>query len=87
MLYKKIFSNKLDLFWTRTLFLYHVQYLPCQIKTILNYLKISLDKGTACLKNVNNRWNTNISFYLETSDGQNSNLYLNVVQFFNTSIN
>ena len=39
------------------------------------------------LKNVNNCWDTNISFYLETSGGQNSNLYLNVVHFLNTSAN
>ncbi len=34
------------------------------------------------LKNVNNCFNTNISSYLETSGGQSSNLYLNVVHFF-----
>jgi hypothetical protein len=39
------------------------------------------------LKNVNNCWNTNISFYLETSSGQSYNLFLNVVHFFNTSVN
>ncbi len=39
------------------------------------------------LKNVNNCLNTNISSYLETSGGQSSNLYLNVVHFFNTSLN
>jgi hypothetical protein len=33
------------------------------------------------LKNVNNCLNTNISFYLETSGGQGSNLYLNFVHF------
>jgi hypothetical protein len=38
-------------------------------------------------KNVNNFWNTNISFYLETSGGQNSNQCLNVVQFFNDIVN
>jgi hypothetical protein len=38
------------------------------------------------LENVNNCWNTNVSFYLETSDGQNSNLYLNVIHFFTTSV-
>jgi hypothetical protein len=38
-------------------------------------------------KNVNNCWNTNISFYLETSGGQNSNLYINVAHFFNISVN
>jgi hypothetical protein len=39
------------------------------------------------LKNVNNCLNTNIHSYLETSGGQSSNLYLNVVHFFNTSVN
>ncbi len=39
------------------------------------------------LKNVNNYLNTNIYSYLETSSGQSSNLYLNVVQFFNNSVN
>ncbi len=39
------------------------------------------------LKNVKNCLNTNIYSYLETSDGQNSNLYFYVVHFFNTSVN
>jgi hypothetical protein len=39
------------------------------------------------LKNVNNCWNTKISFNLETSGGQSFNIYLNVVHFFNTSVN
>jgi hypothetical protein len=39
------------------------------------------------IKNVNNCWNINISFYLETSGGQNSNLYLIVVYIFNTIVN
>jgi hypothetical protein len=39
------------------------------------------------LKNENNYLNTNIYSYLEISGGQSSNLYLNVVQFFNTSVN
>ncbi len=34
------------------------------------------------LKNVNNCMNTNIYSYLETSGGQISNPYLNVVHFF-----
>ncbi len=38
------------------------------------------------LKIVNNCLNTNINSYLETSGGQRSNLYLNVVNFFNTSV-
>ncbi len=36
------------------------------------------------LKNVNNWLNTNIYSYLETSGGQSSNPYLNVVHFLNT---
>jgi hypothetical protein len=39
------------------------------------------------LKYVYNWLNTNIYSYLETSGGQSSNLYLNVVHFFNTSVN
>ncbi len=38
------------------------------------------------LKNVNNCLNTNIYSYLETSGGQSYNLYLNVVHFFNNSV-
>jgi hypothetical protein len=39
------------------------------------------------LKNVNNSWNSNIYSYLETSVGQSYYLYVNVVHFFNTSVN
>ncbi len=39
------------------------------------------------LKNVNNCLNSNIYSYIETSGGQSSNLNLNVVHFFNTSVN
>jgi len=39
------------------------------------------------LKSVNNCLNTNIYSYLETSGGKSSNTYLNVVHFFNTSVN
>ncbi len=39
------------------------------------------------LKNVNNCWNTNIYSYLETSGGESFNIYLNVVHFFNISVN
>ena len=39
------------------------------------------------LKKVNNCLNANIYSYLETTGGQSSNLYLNVVHFFNTSVN
>ncbi len=58
-----------------------------------NYKKINfikLDKLTMeqhALQNVSICLNTNIYSYLETSGGQSSNLYLNVVHFFNTSVN
>ncbi len=39
------------------------------------------------LENVNNCLNTNIYSYLDTSGGQSSNLFLNVVRFFNASVN
>ncbi len=39
------------------------------------------------LKNVNICLNLNIYYYLETSGGQSTNLYLNVDHFFNTSVN
>jgi hypothetical protein len=39
------------------------------------------------LKNLCNCWNTNISSYLETSGGQSSDPYLNLIHFFNTSVN
>jgi hypothetical protein len=42
--------------------------------------------GTECFKNVNNYMNTNIYSYLETCGGQSSNLYFNIVHFFNTSV-
>jgi hypothetical protein len=38
------------------------------------------------LKNVKNCLNTNICYYLETSGGQISNPYLNIVIFFNTRV-
>jgi hypothetical protein len=37
-------------------------------------------------KNVSNCLNANISFYLEASVGQNSDLSLNVVHFFIASV-
>ncbi len=39
------------------------------------------------LKNVSNCSNTNIYSYIETQGGQSSNLCLNVVHLFNTSVN
>ncbi len=52
-----------------------------------NTIKNLLSNGTAHFKNLNNCLNTNIYSYLETSGGQNSNLYLYAVHFFNTSVN
>ncbi len=46
---------------------------------------LSMEQHT--FKNANNCLNTNINSYLETSRGQSSNLYLNVVHFFNASVN
>jgi hypothetical protein len=55
------------------------------------YTKVRLYEGLLhqqhALKNVNNCQNTNISLYLETSGGQNSNPYLNTVPFLNTILN
>ncbi len=52
--------------------------------TILNK---TASNGTLRYKNVNNCLNTNIYSYLETSGVQSSSLHLNVVHFFNTSVN
>jgi hypothetical protein len=41
----------------------------------------------SALQNVNNCLNANIYSYLETSGGQSSNLYLNVVNFFYANVN
>jgi len=38
-------------------------------------------------KNLNISLNTNIYFYLETSVGQSSNVYINFIHFFHTSVN
>jgi hypothetical protein len=38
------------------------------------------------LLNVNKCLNTSIYSYLETSSGQSSNVYLNVVHFFNARV-
>jgi len=46
---------------------------------------ISMEQHT--LKNVSNCLYTNINSYLETSGGQSSNQYLNIVYFFNARVN
>ncbi len=50
-------------------------------------LNNALFNGIAHFKNKNNCLNTNIYSYLDTSGRLNSSLYLNVVHFFNTSVN
>jgi hypothetical protein len=37
--------------------------------------------------NIKNSWINKITFCLETSGGQNSTVYINVVRFFNISVN
>ncbi len=58
----------------------------CNGSPYLN-LKYELAMEQHALKNINNCCNTNICSYLETSGGQHSNLYFNVVNFNNTSVN
>jgi hypothetical protein len=55
------------------------------VKILRHFL--GLGNGTAPFKNVNNYLNTNIYSYLETSGGQSSNVYLNLVHSFNTTVN
>ncbi len=43
--------------------------------------------NTNTSKNVNNCLYANVYSYLETLGGQSTNLYLNVIHFFNTSVN
>jgi len=45
--------------------------------------KLAKSMEQHALKNVNNCLNANIYSYLETSGGQSSNAYFNVVNFFN----
>jgi hypothetical protein len=83
------FSEQMS--WTEsqgTSFLYDF----CSIfKLVISILKTlgpygTLFNGTVRFKNVNSCWNTNIYSYLETSGGQSSNPYLNIVNFFNTRV-
>ncbi len=53
---------------------------------ILLFTYISIPMEQHALKNANNCWNTNIYSYLETPRSQNSNLNLNVVHYFNSSV-
>jgi hypothetical protein len=51
---------------------------------IKHRLNTAMEQHT--LRKRNNYLNPNIYFYLETSGGQSSDLYLNVVHFLNTSV-
>jgi hypothetical protein len=62
-------------------------FLEVTYKLIFVSNKVALFNGTVHLKNVNNYLNTNIYSCLETSGGQSSDLYFNVVHFFNTIVN
>ncbi len=54
----------------------------------ISLLDLSLKHNRrAGFKNVNNCLNSKIYSYFETSSGQSYNLYLNVVHFFNASVN
>ncbi len=44
------------------------------------------DLGTDNAVRLVHPWKTNIYSYLETSGGKNPYIYLNVVHFFNTSV-
>jgi len=46
--------------------------------------EVTMEQRTS--KIVSNCFNTNIYSYLETSGGQSLNQYLNVVHYFNTSV-
>ncbi len=73
----------------------HVTTGPNVIKLFTSVInKICFYNELECLSmeqyaliNVNNCLNTNIYSYLETSGGEIFYLYLDIVQFFNTSVN
>ena len=62
------------------------------LKSVINYIRrMLLQSGSVMeqpdFKNVNNCLNTNIYSYLKTSRDKSYKMYLNVVPFFNTSVN
>jgi hypothetical protein len=69
-----------------------LQHINCDdyssVEGVWLFLNFILDKFvTVHLKNVNNCLNTKIYSDLEKSGGQSCKIYLNVVHFFNTSVN
>jgi hypothetical protein len=77
---KKLICLLFKMTTTRLLFLE-----LCLHERNICHLKTEMEQRA--LKNVNNCYKTNITFYLETSGGQSHNLYLNVAHIFNTSVN
>jgi hypothetical protein len=54
---------------------------PATLKKLASFAGALVQMEQRALKNVNNCLNTNNYSYLETSGGQSSNLYLNVVPY------
>ncbi len=75
---------KLSYSKTPRFFIRYTKFLVSQV-ILLGYAIEAMEQHD--FKNVNNCLNTNIYSFLEASAGQSSNLYLNVVHFFNTSAN
>ncbi len=71
----------------RTTIIKHDEFVTYRNLSRAQLLKVTVNNGTVSLKIVENCWNTNIYSYLDTSVGQSSNIDLNVVHFFNTSVN
>ncbi len=59
--------------------------LPSQVTIIWKEKKIPMEMLN--LKNVNNYLNSNIYSYLEPSGSQSYFIFLNIVNFFNASVN
>jgi hypothetical protein len=56
-------------------------------RDFLVWFAVSVSMEQRALKNVSYHLNINNYSYLEASGGHSSNLYLNLVHFFNTSVN
>jgi len=65
---------------------YEIGHRPLFASPGKSYKRLLIN-GTVHFKKVSNYLNTNIYSYFETSGGQSSNQYLNVVHYFNTSVN
>ncbi len=62
----------------------HRFQVKAKLFTVWKILCLLMEQLT--FKNVNNCLNTSIYSYLLTSGGQSSNLFINVIHFFNTSV-